>query len=350
MPLLLERNRTFYWTNSFFPARLPYARVFPGLEEDRSWGAPPFWGDFGGRAPTAVGDQSYLGPVYGEYSYPSDPYRPHMLEQPPPSDFGLEYDILDPFVSPEDDFSGDVDNYRGVDARAVDKEARSLLYRYMGDLYRDATDTIGEPSHGAGSELDEADMELESDHGYDDVQGASGVSARAAAQLLPGDTDRTRPPAWLLKPDRRRGLTLLKECREEHAGLKLEFDNLKDTVTKLTSTLHEAELKIDELKNRSRRNNVVIYNVPEGFEPWADCVKFVSNLLAVCKLTATIQRAHRTGAKPPTDSATNPRPRSRPRPIHIAFSSYIEKEKCRKGRVPLQRPHIRGQHQVLCLR
>ena len=23
-------------------------------------GAPPFWGDFGGRAPTAVGDQSYL--------------------------------------------------------------------------------------------------------------------------------------------------------------------------------------------------------------------------------------------------------------------------------------------------
>ena len=127
--------------------------MFPGLEEDRSWGAPPFWCDFGGRAPTAVGDQSYLGPVYGEYSYPSDPYRPHTLEQPPPSDFGPDYDILDPFASPEDDFSGDVDNYQGVDPRVVDKEARSLLFKYMGDLYRDATDTIGEPSHGAGSEL-----------------------------------------------------------------------------------------------------------------------------------------------------------------------------------------------------
>ena len=47
-----------------------------------------FWGDFGGRAPTAVGDQSYLGPVYGEYlGYPSDPYRPHTLEQSPPSEF-----------------------------------------------------------------------------------------------------------------------------------------------------------------------------------------------------------------------------------------------------------------------
>ena len=47
-----------------------------------------FWGDFGGRAPTAVGDQSYLGPVYGEYlGYPSDPYRPHTFEQSPPSEF-----------------------------------------------------------------------------------------------------------------------------------------------------------------------------------------------------------------------------------------------------------------------
>ena len=98
-----------------------------------------FGGDFGGRAPTAVGDQSYLGPVYGEYSYPSDPYRPHTLEQPPPSDFGPDYEILVPFASPEDDFSGDVDNFRRVDPRVVDKEARSLLFKYMGDLYRDAT-------------------------------------------------------------------------------------------------------------------------------------------------------------------------------------------------------------------
>ena len=138
--------------SSFVPARLPYAVL--GREEDRSWGAHPYWGDFGGRAPTAVGDQSYLGPVYGEYlGYPSDPYRPHTFEQPPPSDFGPEYDFLDPFASPEDDSSGDVGNYRGVDPRLVDKEARTLLYRYMGDLYRDAIDTSGELSHGAGSEL-----------------------------------------------------------------------------------------------------------------------------------------------------------------------------------------------------
>ena len=139
---------------SSFPARLVRARVVPGLERDRSWGAPSSWGDYGEGAPTAVGDQAYLGLEYGEYDYPSDPYRPHAFEQqPPPSDFSSEFEFLDSSAFPEDDFSGDVDNYRGVDPRAVDKEARSILYRYMGDLYRDVSDTIGEPSHGAGSEL-----------------------------------------------------------------------------------------------------------------------------------------------------------------------------------------------------
>ena len=62
----------------------------------------------------------------------------------------------------EVDFSdfGDDDNYRGVDPLAADKEARSILFKYMGDLYRDAN-TVGEPS-GAGSELSEWD----SAHGY----------------------------------------------------------------------------------------------------------------------------------------------------------------------------------------
>ena len=50
----------------------------------------------------------------------------------------------------------DFDNYRGVDPSAVDREARALLFRYMGDLYRVAPDnqSVGEPA-GAGSELGE---------------------------------------------------------------------------------------------------------------------------------------------------------------------------------------------------
>ena len=128
-------------------------QILTGLERDRSWGAPSSWGYFGEGAPTAVGDQTSVGLDYGEYGFSSDPYRPHTFEHQPPSDFGSEFEVLDHSALPEDDFSGDVDNYRGVDPRAVDQEARSILYRYMGDLYRDASDTVGEPSHGAGSEL-----------------------------------------------------------------------------------------------------------------------------------------------------------------------------------------------------
>ena len=138
---------------SSFPAHLVAAREVTGLERDRSWGAPSSWGYYGEGAPTAVGDQAYLGLDYGEYGFSSDPYRPHTFEQQPPSDFGSEFEFSDHSALPEDDFSGDADNYRGVDPRVVDREARSILYRYMGDLYRDASDTIGEPSHGAGSEL-----------------------------------------------------------------------------------------------------------------------------------------------------------------------------------------------------
>ena len=131
----------------------------PSHEGDRSWGAPFSWGDVGEGAPTAVGDQNYLGPYHGEYYYPSDSYRPHSFEQQPPPFqdlFGTDFDPSFPFSANSDaDFpvSVDIDNYRGVVPLAVDKEARSILIKYMGDLYRDAP-SVGEPS-GAGSELSE---------------------------------------------------------------------------------------------------------------------------------------------------------------------------------------------------
>ena len=102
----------------------------------------------------------YLGPYHGEYYYPSGSYRPHFpVEQQPPrfqDSFGTDFDPFFPSsANSEADYSetGDVDNHQGVDRRAVHKEARSFLIKYMGDLYRDAP-SVGEPS-GAGSELSE---------------------------------------------------------------------------------------------------------------------------------------------------------------------------------------------------
>ena len=88
---------------SSVPARL-VAASDAGLERDRSWGAPS-WGYYGEGAPTTAEDQAYLGLDYGEYGYSSGPYRPHAFErQPPPSDFGSEFEFSDPSAFPEDDF------------------------------------------------------------------------------------------------------------------------------------------------------------------------------------------------------------------------------------------------------
>ena len=111
-------------------------------------------------------------------------------------------------------------------------------------------------------------------------------------------------------------------------GLQMEVDNLKDDMKKLEEKMKDYELKIDELENRSRRNNLVIFNLAEGKEG-SDVVKFIHHLLAAeCSVTPTsIQRAHRSGKLSPDNA--------KPRPIHIGFASYPEKEQCRKALLQL---------------
>ena len=98
-----------------------------------------------------------------------------------------------------------------------------------------------------------------------------------------------------------------------------------------TQELNKALDKIDDLENRSRRNNVVIFGVPEGVETNpSNCSDFVSDTLlkfidpdnTMPKID--IQRAHRT----PTGPARMPG--SKPRPIHVLFSNYQQKEMVRK--------------------
>ena len=50
-----------------FSTRLPRAGSTSGQSYggDRSWGAPSSWGAFGEGAPTAVGDQNFLGQYHG---------------------------------------------------------------------------------------------------------------------------------------------------------------------------------------------------------------------------------------------------------------------------------------------
>ena len=95
--------------------------------------------------------------------------------------------------------------------------------------------------------------------------------------------------------------------------------------TRTFTLLRTSRDKIDDLENRSRRNNVVIFGVPEGVETNpSNCSDFVSDTLlkfidpdnTMPKID--IQRAHRT----PTGPAPARMPGSKPRPVHVLFSNY----------------------------
>ena len=91
--------------------------------------------------------------------------------------------------------------------------------------------------------------------------------------------------------------------------------------------LEELENEVQELRNRSRRNNLVFYNVPEKAEG-QECAEFIQDLIAthmgleiLCGHVET-ERAHRT----PTRRAKNSH-KKKPRPIHVAFLRYTDKVK-----------------------
>lgn len=143
-------------------------------------------------------------------------------------------------------------------------------------------------------------------------------------------------PIWFRRFEQRQEVRfqeVLKECSETHAGLQFDIDNLKDEVSKITQVLKMAEIKIDELENRGRRNNIVLFNIPEGMEG-NNCAAFINSLIteastdpAILGAAKEIQRAHRSGKKNPVHSGGE---RARPRPIHVGYSSFQAKEKSKK--------------------
>ena len=92
------------------------------------------------------------------------------------------------------------------------------------------------------------------------------------------------------------------------------------------ATVEELKDEIEELQNRSRRNNLVFYNIPEKAEG-SDCISFIQDFISQHMGLETIcghvelERAHRTPSK--TSSASE----KRPRPVHVAFLRYTDKMK-----------------------
>ena len=108
-----------------------------------------------------------------------------------------------------------------------------------------------------------------------------------------------------------------------------EVETLKVTLSNKVDTARVAilERKLDDLENRSKRNNTVIWNIPEGAEKDSSCQAIVSNILSEhmqLEGDLEIMRAHRTNIRRQSISQDTASPL--PRPIHVYLLRYTDKQ------------------------
>ena len=90
------------------------------------------------------------------------------------------------------------------------------------------------------------------------------------------------------------------------------------------------ESKIDDLENRSRRNNLVLYGVPESQSGSENCKEMVTSLLTDFVgidgdlVKNSVQRCHRTPIYLSQTQATDRN--AKPRMIHLNLASFLDKE------------------------
>ena len=104
--------------------------------------------------------------------------------------------------------------------------------------------------------------------------------------------------------------------QESEAKLKTKVDQ---------SDLDILKSKMDDLENRSKRNNVVVWGVKEGCESnFSSIEEFIEKELFTNHMQLEegieVMRAHRTGVKRNSLNSDTPKPR----PIHVCLLRYTE--------------------------
>ena len=122
-------------------------------------------------------------------------------------------------------------------------------------------------------------------------------------------------------------VTDLKDLKEGLQSLEKDLVDVKQDVETKADKSHVLELEnsITDLQNRSRRNNIVIWNVQEGSEKDTFMVEFVKRSLLIDHMklenaeNIKIMRAHRT-------ETTIRRDVSKPRPIDVYLLKYTDRQ------------------------
>lgn len=105
--------------------------------------------------------------------------------------------------------------------------------------------------------------------------------------------------------------------------LKVNKTEVADIRGKISTLETSFGRKMEDLENRSRRNNLVFYGVPEGPRSCEYIIKneILANLMELDVTDVEIERAHRTpGGPEPSD------PDKQPRPIHVRFQRFSDRE------------------------
>ena len=125
--------------------------------------------------------------------------------------------------------------------------------------------------------------------------------------------------------------TLFKDVGEMKTSLDFvnrEVEDLKQSLDGKADKSSVAKLmaKIDDLENRSKRNNVVFWNIPEGTEDGSTCEGIIQDILVNhmnLERDIEIMRAHRTTIK----NRQNRRDGEQlSRPVHVALLRYPDKQ------------------------
>ncbi len=119
---------------------------------------------------------------------------------------------------------------------------------------------------------------------------------------------------------------------------KKALESMEKKVSSVDVRLKELEWKAVEQEARSRRNNLLFFNVPETENE--DCTNVVTKIikekLGLSQRSFPIQRAHRLG--PVRSRGHIGQGRSRPRPIIVNFLDFRDREAVRSARYKLTAP------------
>ena len=92
------------------------------------------------------------------------------------------------------------------------------------------------------------------------------ANVMASRSVGSSEVNSDSPPTWFIKFKERLDARLAKLCDHFNHALKIHAETCVKEIAHLNKELERAFDKIDDLENRSRRNNGVFFDIPEVVE------------------------------------------------------------------------------------